>query len=199
MDADRWRQISRLYHAAGAQAGEERRAFLDAACEGDEALRREVESLLADDTRAKAFLAEPAAFADVITSDSETIPGIAEPGLMLSGYRIERLLGRGGMGTVFLAYDTTLHRQVALKVVQAPADGETSRTQLLREARNAAALSHPNICTIHEAGDAGGSAFIAMEYVEGRSLRDRLDEGALRRVKFSRCPTARLSLPNGRK
>jgi TolB-like protein/Tfp pilus assembly protein PilF/predicted Ser/Thr protein kinase len=97
---------------------------------------------------------------------------------MLGAYRIERLLGRGGMGVVYLAYDTTLHRRVALKVVGAPAD-ETARARLLREARNAAALNHPNICTIHEVGDADGTAFIAMEYVEGRSVRDRLDEGAL--------------------
>jgi len=101
------------------------------------------------------------------------------PGAVLGTYRIERLLGRGGMGAVFLAYDTTLHRRIALKVLAAPDAGETSRTRLLREARNAAALNHPNICTIHEVGDVDGVAFIAMEFVEGRSLRDRLDEGAL--------------------
>ena len=81
------------------------------------------------------------------------------------------------MGAVFLAYDTTLHRPVALKVVdESAADSETSRSRLLREARNAAALNHPNICTIHEVGHESGTAFIAMEYVEGRSLRQLLDE-----------------------
>src|SRR5687768_12682917 len=84
------------------------------------------------------------------------------------------------MGAVFLAYDTTLRRQVALKLVDGPDDAETSRARLLREARSAAALNHPNICTIHEVGAADGTAFIAMEYVEGRSLRDRLDAGPLR-------------------
>ena len=104
-----------------------------------------------------------------------------EAGTTLGTYRIERPLGRGGMGAVFLAYDTTLRRPVALKVVdQAAADSETSRSRLLREARSAAALNHPNICTIHEVGHASGTAFIAMEYVEGRSLREYLDErGAL--------------------
>ncbi len=97
---------------------------------------------------------------------------------MLGIYRIERLLGRGGMGAVFLAYDTTLHRQVAVKVLQA-ADSETSRSQLLREARNAAALNHPNICTVHEVGEANGASFIAMEHVEGCSLRERLDVGVM--------------------
>ena len=84
------------------------------------------------------------------------------------------------MGAVFLAYDTTLHRQVALKVIDHAADDESSRSRLLREARNAAALNHPNICTIHEVNHESGVAFIAMEYVDGRSLRDRIDEnGAL--------------------
>ena len=103
-----------------------------------------------------------------------------DTGTTLGTYRIERPLGRGGMGVVFLAYDTTLHRRVALKVMDQGSDTESSRGRLLREARNAAALNHPNICTIHEVGDEGGTAFIAMEYVEGRSLRERLDEaGAL--------------------
>jgi serine/threonine-protein kinase len=102
------------------------------------------------------------------------------PGSTLGGYRIERPLGRGGMGAVFLAYDSTLRRRVALKVMDEAADAETSRGRLLKEARNAAALNHPNICTVHEVGQDSGTNFIAMEYVEGRSLRDRLDEsGAL--------------------
>ena len=102
------------------------------------------------------------------------------PGTTLGGYRIERPLGRGGMGAVFLAYDTTLHRPVALKVMDETANTETSGGRLLREARNAAALNHPHICTIHEVGDEAGTAFIAMEYVDGRSVRDRIDQaGAL--------------------
>jgi formylglycine-generating enzyme required for sulfatase activity/predicted Ser/Thr protein kinase len=102
-----------------------------------------------------------------------------EPGTRLGAYRIERLLGRGGMGAVYLAHDTTLHRPVALKIVDAQRGGEATRGRVIREARNAAALNHPNICTIHEVGDADGRAFIAMEYVEGRSLRDRLDAGPM--------------------
>lgn len=98
------------------------------------------------------------------------------PGTTLGVYRIERPLGSGGMGKVFLAYDTSLQREVAVKVMDA-ADGETSRLQLLREARSAAALNHPHICTIHEVGHDGGTAFIAMEYVEGHSLRERIDSG----------------------
>jgi eukaryotic-like serine/threonine-protein kinase len=91
------------------------------------------------------------------------------------------------MGMVFLAYDTTLHRQVAVKVMGSHADSDTSRAQLLREARNAAALNHPNICTIYEVGEANGAAFIAMEYVEGRPLSDRLEEGPLPLDEALRC------------
>ncbi len=102
-----------------------------------------------------------------------------EPGENLGSYRIERMLGRGGMGAVYLAYDATLRRPVALKLIPGSSEGAIARGLLLREARNAAALSHPNIGTIYEVGEAGGSAFIAMEYVEGRPLSDRLSAGAL--------------------
>jgi hypothetical protein len=106
-----------------------------------------------------------------------------EAGQILGSYTISRKLGEGGIGTVFLAYDTTLHRPVALKVIDRAGDPESSRSRLFREARNAAALKHPNICTIHEVSHEGGTAFIAMEYVDGRTLRDRIDDtGALPRA-----------------
>jgi TolB-like protein/Tfp pilus assembly protein PilF/predicted Ser/Thr protein kinase len=98
---------------------------------------------------------------------------------MFGAYRIERMLGRGGMGVVFLAFDTTLHRHVAVKLVDSQGDDEATRARVLREARNAAALNHPHICTIHEVGSVGSTAFIAMEYVNGRSLRDEIDAGAV--------------------
>jgi len=86
-------------------------------------------------------------------------------------YEIVRPLGRGGMGTVFLAHDPTLERPVAIKVLEDTDTGE-SRTRVLREARAASALNHPNICTIYEIGDADGRAFIAMEYVDGSAVAD---------------------------
>ena len=96
-------------------------------------------------------------------------------GTTLGRYRLDRLLGRGGMGAVYLAFDTALYRPVAIKVVDGKA-GAPSGDRALQEARNASALSHPNICTIFEVGEAGGSPFIAMEYVDGESLRDRIDK-----------------------
>ena len=181
MDADRWQRISRLYRGALERPVDQREAFLDAFCDGDEALRGEVASLLASEASAEALLAATAdkVVPDPLTPSSEALHGGLQPGAKLGPYQIQRPLGRGGMGVVFLAHDATLHRQVAIKVLGSSADGETARARLLREARNAAALNHPNICTVYEVGEADGRAYIAMEYVDGRSLSDRLAESAL--------------------
>jgi len=181
MDPIRWQQISRLYHDALAHPVAERDAFLEARCQGDKALRGEVASLLADEASAEAFLQSPAAavIADRLDRPSTLALTGLEPGIRLGAYHIERPLGRGGMGVMFLAHDTTLHRQVALKVLATSGDVGSARARVLREARNAAALNHPNICTVYEVGAADGRAFIAMEYVEGQPLSDRLAEGAL--------------------
>jgi len=92
-------------------------------------------------------------------------------GETLGHYRIEAQLGAGGMGVVYRAHDTQLERTVAVKVIGESLEADaTARARLIQEARAASALNHPNICTIHEAGEAGGRAFIVMEYVEGRPL-----------------------------
>jgi len=181
MDADRWHLVSRLYHEALARPADEWDAFLDSCCQGDQAVRDEVASLLARQTGAEDFLALPTAdiLEPALIQSSEIPANALEAGVMLGAYRVERSLGRGGIGAVFLAHDTTLHRQVALKVLDSATNGETARVQLLREARNAAALNHPNICTVYEVGEANNRAFIAMEYVEGESLSDRLARGPL--------------------
>ncbi len=103
------------------------------------------------------------------------------PGQTLSHYRIVAKIGEGGMGVVYRAEDTKLRRQVALKVL--PPDlvaNEERRLRFLREARTAAAINHPNIATIHEVDEADGVVFIAMELVEGKTLRDHM--GARRRL-----------------
>jgi len=101
-------------------------------------------------------------------------------GRQLGSYRIDSLLGSGGMGEVYRARDTTLERDVAVKLLPALAsDDPQRRTRLLREARAAASLNHPNICTIHEVGEAEGRAYIAMEVVEGESLSKRVAERPL--------------------
>jgi len=99
-------------------------------------------------------------------------------GQTLGHYRILGKLGAGGMGVVYKAEDTALQRIVVIKVIggQSEAD-ETARARLLREARMAASLNHPNICTIHEVGESAGQVYIAMEYIEGRPLSEAVREG----------------------
>ena len=181
MTPDRWQQISRLYHAALARDANERRAFLDEACAGAEGLRQEVESLLAQEPTAEGLLAAPAleVAAKAMAEDQPLNPASLQPGVRLGKYRIERQLGQGGMGAVFLAHDATLQRQLAIKVLGPSAEGKASQHQLLREARSASGLNHPNICTVYEVGEDSGWAFIAMEYVDGRPLCDLVDGGAL--------------------
>src|SRR5262245_24190377 len=101
-------------------------------------------------------------------------------GTAIAGYRIEALLGRGGMGVVYLAEDVRLKRKVALKLLASGRSAdESSRSQFLRESQLAASIDHPNIVPIFEAGEAEDVLFIAMRYVEGRDLRRRLARGSL--------------------
>src|SRR5437762_4482592 len=98
-------------------------------------------------------------------------------GATLAQYRIESLLGSGGMGVVYLAFDTRLHRSVAIKLLQSTDAAGDALDRLLKEARSASALNHPNICTIHEVGDIDGHAYIVMEHVQGRALNTAIVPG----------------------
>lgn len=109
-------------------------------------------------------------------------------GTRLAHYRILEKLGAGGMGEVYRAHDDLLDREVAIKVLPADSFADaTARARLLREARAAAALNHPAICTIHEVGEADGQSYIAMELVEGKPLSDKVREGALPLDDVLRC------------
>src|SRR5687767_13642778 len=98
----------------------------------------------------------------------------------LAQYRVLEKIGAGGMGEVYRAHDEKLGRQVAIKVLPSDSSADTTaRQRLMREARAAAALNHPHICVVHEVGESGQSAFIAMELIDGEALSDRVVRGRL--------------------
>ncbi len=185
----RFARAKAVFCAAVDRPGPARAAFVAAACGGDEALKREVESLLASDSQASGFIEGPAAdaLADSCAGSGSEAAGQAEEsaapagrvprlqaGARVGAYVIEGLLGAGGMGEVYRARDTRLGRLAAIKIVGDRQGGGHADAALLREARHASVLNHPSICGIYEVGDLGGRAFIAMEYVEGETLRARV-------------------------
>src|SRR5262245_51243874 len=101
-------------------------------------------------------------------------------GRRLGHFFITAPIGSGGMGVVYRARDEQLHRDVAIKLISTTAfDDPAARARLIREARTASQLNHPHICTVYEVGEAGGDGYIAMEFVDGRSLSDKLSNGPL--------------------
>ncbi len=170
MDPARWKRVEEIYHAVSERKPEERAAFLAEACAGDEELRREVESLLAQPS-AEGLLDRPAWEPGAGRGE---MPSEAAPpaiGQRVAHYEIQAKLGEGGMGAVYRAYDTQLRRRVALKILPPEyASDPERRSRLLREARVASALNHPNIVSIYEVGSDNGVDFFAMEYLEGKSL-----------------------------
>ena len=165
MTPQRWSRVKEVFFRARETSEEEREAYLESACGDDQELRDEVELLLAKDNQPS--LQRPAG--DFL----ESIASELVPGKTLAQYRVEAKLGEGGMGAVYRAYDTRLRRYVALKVLppERVADSE-NKQRLLREARAASALNHANIVTVYEIGSQGGVDFIAMEFVDGESLKE---------------------------
>jgi eukaryotic-like serine/threonine-protein kinase len=176
MDPERWRRIAHLYESVLERDPVDRGTFLAAAAQGDEQLRREVESLIAHDAVPVLIDGSVAELAALVMEPD----AIFEPGSELGPYRIERLLGEGGMGKVYMATDTRLGRAVAVKVLTpALAIDPKFSARFHREARTIAALAHPHICTLHDVGRQGGIDFLVMEYLEGETLAERLERGAL--------------------
>src|ERR1017187_2794122 len=170
MDPARWKRVEEIYQTASEREPGERAAFLGVVCAEDEELRREVESLLAQPSAA-GLLDRPAWVPEVGRRDMPSDAARPAVGQRVAHYEIQAKLGEGGMGAVYRAYDTQLRRLVALKILPPEyASDPERRSRLLREARVASALNHPNIVSIYEVGSDSGVDFIAMEFVEGKSL-----------------------------
>jgi serine/threonine-protein kinase len=173
MTPERYQQIGKLYHSALEITTDERPTFLAQACDGDEELLGEVQSLIASHEQAGSFIESPAieVAAEIIAEDSYS----NMVGRHLSHYEIKALLGAGGMGEVYLAQDTRLGRQVALKLLPGAFINDVDRVRRFeQEARAASALNHPNILTIYEIERAEDKHFIAMEYIDGETLREKI-------------------------
>jgi Tol biopolymer transport system component len=178
MTPERFQQISELYKAALKCAPEKRAVFLQQSCGEDRDMRQEVESLLASEESAEAFLSGNPMKAAVTTSANELSPSLV--GQKLDHYQVLSVLGVGGMGEVYRARDTTLGRDVAIKVLPAGFASGADRLRFEREARAASALNHPNILTIYEIRQADKYRFIVAELIDGERLRDRLRQGRMK-------------------
>ncbi len=176
MDSASRRRISDLYHAALDRPPDERDAFLNNACGSDEALRREVYSLLRYEQASAPFLETPAA----VLARFDAVEMI---GRQCGPYTIVALLGAGGMGDVYRARDTKLGRDVAIKILPShfTADPER-RARFAREARTLATLNHPHIGAIYGLEESDGITALILELVEGPTLADRLERGPLKIV-----------------
>ena len=170
MSSERWRRIDDLCNLALARPADQREAFLIESCAGDDALRREVESLLAHEPDADRFMRVPAVVSagPAVLHEAGTLAGTR-----FGAYEIGARIGVGGMGEVYRAHHDTLGRDVAIKVLPPAftADPER-RARLEREARMLAALNHPHIGAIYGVEEAGGVRGLILELVEGETLAD---------------------------
>ncbi len=173
MKPERWRKIEQLYHAALEREVSQRAAYLHEVCAGDNALQREVESLLAQEKRGDGFLESPAlqVAARMMAKDSRQ----SLKGRQLGSYKIISLLGAGGMGEVYRAHDNKLGRDVAVKTLPREFARDPERlARFRREARTLASLNHPNIAAIYGLEESGDVDCLVMELVEGETLRGPL-------------------------
>ena len=178
MTPERYQKAGHLYHAALEIEPASRAAFLDEACGEDEELRRETESLLLAHDKVGNYFGTPAL--EVAAGLLGGQQHLSLMGHSLSHYRVLSLIGAGGMGEVYLAEDTRLGRKVALKLLPKEYTEDPDRVRRFElEARAASSLNHPNIVTIFEVGQVDGRHFIATEYIEGQTLRERLSGAQL--------------------
>ena len=156
MTPERYQQVGQIYRAASELEADQQAVYLAEACAGDESLRQEVESLLSYQSQSGALIDQPIleAAARAMAKNQAASPVQSSVGQIVGHYRMLSLLGRGGMGEVWLAEDTRLGRKVALKLLPAEFTADAERVRrFAQEARAASALNHPNIITIYEIGE----------------------------------------------
>jgi TRAP transporter TAXI family solute receptor len=170
MTPERWQQITGIFYAALARDDADRAAFVASSCGDDAALRRKVESMIAAHYSAGRFGDTPVL---------APVPRL-EAGSSIGPYRIDQWIGAGGMGEVYRATDTRLGRTVALKIL-APglAIYPGFRSRFEREARTISQLEHHHICPLYDVGEQDGTAYLVMPYLEGETLAQRLERGAM--------------------
>src|SRR5262245_32968723 len=179
MRPERWRQIEDLLIAALDRDADQLAIFLDHACAGDERLRDEVTSLLAAHERAGNFLGQPALASSATTNITDPTRSLL--GRSVGHYRVISALGEGSVGQVYLARDLRLGRKVALKFLRQEFTRDPRLMQrFMREAQAASGISHPNIVTVFEIDEHECGPFIATEFIDGQTLRQRLAGGAMK-------------------
>ena len=179
MNGERWERAKELLEEALRLTSEQRQAYLDSACGSDAELRAEIESLIASHEEAGShFLSATAPQILELTSSTNLPPAYLNK--IIGHYRRVEEIGRGGMGVVYKAEDTRLHRFVALKFLpEEVSDSAQAVLRFRREAQAASALNHPNICTVYDIGEIDGRAYIALEYLEGKTLNQGIIDGPM--------------------
>ena len=179
MTDERWQKVRSIFDSALRRKPDERHSFVNEVCGDDKTLLAEVESLLSSHDNAESFMETPAVanVADMIEMETKKF----KAGQRFGHYEIIKQIGAGGMGEVYLARDTRLERRLALKTLPESVAQDAERMQrFVREAKSSSALNHPNIITIYEIGQTDNTHFIAIEYVEGETLRERLKGAPLK-------------------
>ncbi len=178
MNPDRWKQIDELLDAVLELPNERREEFLSKKCGDDDDLKREIRSLLKVQKSADNFM-ENSAMNLMAKEIAQNETEFSSPvGKQFGSYTIEKPIGAGGMGEVYLAHDAKLNRKVALKILPAEFVADAERIKRFeREARAISALNHPYIVTIYDVGATDGINFIATEFVEGVTVRDLINRG----------------------